>query len=161
MHSKLLEMQVSCFTVQDVGRMVGRFAAGGQERQQENLLLKTMLTRGSKEESARQLEQNDSATMKIQRFSSAVEVPHAVRPTRPLERMQAEPSRDHRQALLNVLTISLRQERWKSKDVFLITKDAVRKHSQTMRSRTSEDGTRRRQNKGLGRPRLCQCVVQE
>ena len=50
-----------------------------------------------KEESARQLVQNDSATMKIQRFSWAVEVPHAVRPTRPLERMQAEPSRDHRQ----------------------------------------------------------------
>ena len=66
--------------------------------------------------------QNDSATMKIQRFSWAVEVPHAVRPTRPLERMQAEPSRDHRQALLHVLTISPLQERWNSKDVSLIAK---------------------------------------
>ena len=58
------------------------------------------------EESARQLVQNDSVTMKIQRFSLAVEVPHAVRPARPLERMQAVPSRDHHQALLHVLTIS-------------------------------------------------------
>ena len=107
-----------------------------QERQQENLLLKTVLTRSSKEESARQLEQNDSATMKIQRFSWAVEVPHAVRPTRPLERTQAEPWRDHCQALLHVLTISLSQERWNSKDVSQITKDAVR-NSQTMRSRIS------------------------
>ena len=90
-----------------------------------------------KEESARQLVQNDSATMKIRRFSSAVEVPYAVRPARPFERMQAEPSRDHRQELLHVLTISLSQARWNSKDVSLMTKDAVRKDSQKVRSRTS------------------------
>ena len=65
-----------------------------------------------KEESARQLVQNDSATMKIQRFSWAVGVPHAVRPTRPLERMQAEPARDHHQALLHVLMISGIQRMW-------------------------------------------------
>ena len=130
MQKQLLhQMQCLCVSVQDMrARMEGRFAEEGQKRRQENLLLKTeiqqenqllkteMCTRMDaglkKEESARQMVQNDLVTMKEEIRQIELEVvPRAVMPARLWKKDQEELSLDHRQALVTVITISVGQER--------------------------------------------------
>ena len=126
-----------------------------KKRQQENLLMKTEIQQENqllksemcarmdeglkkKEENARQMVQNDFVTMKEKirqiKLGSGSGGTVCSDASTAVEKDQVELSRDHRQALVIVLTISLCQERW---DGSQTTNNVATKDSQTPRLRIS------------------------